>query len=232
MGFTFVQKKQANNAPTGSPANISVVLTSAPTAGDIVCVALGQGAATSGAVLNTVKDSNNNSYTITPNSPSTFQSGAGQIWLAYLLSAPANASATITFNVSGLNTISCDMWAVEFSVSGGTVAFDKDAKANSATGTTINTPSITPAGSGQLAYAAASSGGTVSSAGTPWTIGTIAASGDADEYDLSISAATSVNWPETGGSGWSAMAMTFTFTASGGSTPTFGTHRLLMGVGN
>ena len=197
---------------TGTSQNL--VLSAAPTTGNTVTVE----ACPSVAVTSlTVKDSNNNSYTVTTNSPSTVQSGAGQCWSAYLLSAPANASATIT--ASWTTTATTPMFADEFSCSGCTIAFDKDAKANSSVaGTTINTPSITPTNSSELLYAGAAAGGTISAVGSPWTQNAdIVRNGDWAEYDLSATGATSVNFTQSSGT-WSAMAMAFTVTASGGCT--------------
>jgi hypothetical protein len=159
----------------------------------------------------TVKDGNSNSYTVTPDSPSTYEGTAGQVWLFYLLSAPANASATIT--ASWTTSVSCAIFASEFSYSG-TASYDIDAAAYTGTaGTTINTPSITGAGSGELLYSAAAAGGNVSAptAGNTlggWTgAGINATSGDAAEYILSSSgSSTAVDYTQSSGT-WSAMAM-------------------------
>lgn len=210
MGFSFVRKAGNNGTINGSPGTINVVLGAAPAQHSIVVVAFALGS--TGGTLTGVKDSNNNVYTITSGSPSTFQSGAGQIWLAYLLDAPSNATATITGTFTGAQGFGAASWAVNFTVSGGTIAFDKDAKNNSSTGTTINTPSITPTKANSLLYAACAVGGTVSTANSPWTLGTVE-TGDADAYDLSAPAsATTVNWTQSGGAGWSAMSMAISFT--------------------
>lgn len=192
----------------------NVVLGAIPGLGS--CVVFGFAGSAAGYTLTGVKDSNNNVYTITPNSPSAVQAGAGNVYLAYLLSAPANATATITASVTGAlgNYV---MWAVEHSISGGTASFGTDNKANSAVGTAINTPSITPANAGCLLYAAAAAGGTISAAAGGWTLGTVV-NGDADEYTTSSgTGATAVNWTEDS-AGWSAVAMSITFTTSA-STP-------------
>jgi hypothetical protein len=219
MSFTHVQGKVAATAGSGSPTTLAVVLNAAPTAGNLVCVAFCPGVSVTGL---TVKDANNNSYTVTPLSPSTFQTGCGQVWLAYLLSAPANASATI--NLSWTTTAqTAPAWVDEFSFTGGSAAFDLDVANNTGVaGTTINTPSITPAGAGELLFAGAAAGGTISapvaggaSTNGVWTgaAGAIT-SGDMAEYRLSSSSgATAVNYTQSSGA-WSGMAMALKIVAS------------------
>lgn len=161
----------------------------------------------------TLKDSNNNSYTITPHSPSAIQTGAGQTWLAYLLSAPANATSALT--ASWTTTATTALFADEFSVSGGTATFDTDIAASSGVaGTAINTPTITPAGAGELLFAGSAAGGTISTANSPWTqTAGVVRNGDWAEYDLSAGSATAVNFTQTSGK-WSAMAMAFLISSS------------------
>ena len=133
-----------------SSSSDTVMLSANPTLGDLVCV----GITTLSSAITSVKveDSHNNSYTITPNSPSALQSGAGQVWMAYLPSAPSNATNTITISYTGSASVAA--WADEFS--GGPFSFDKDVSAvNGNAGTTVNTPTLTPKVSGELLYAAA-----------------------------------------------------------------------------
>jgi hypothetical protein len=220
MAFTHIQGNSHN--ATGV-TTLNVVLGGAPTLGNLVCVTFSPGGSTISSLA--IKDSNNNSYAISGNSPSTFISGAGQIYMAYLLSAPANASATIT--ATWTTVTSAAMWADEFHYTGGTCSFDIDIAASTASSAvTINTPSITPAGAGELLYSGAAAGGTISapvaggsSTNGIWTgsDGAIAA-GDMAEYILSsASGATAVNYTQSSGA-WSAMAMAFILTASGGVT--------------
>lgn len=213
MGFTHIQGISNNGIGV---TTLALTLGSNPTAGNIVCVGFCPGAAVTAF---TCKDSNNNSYTVTPNSPSTNISGAGQVWLAYLLSAPANATKSLT--LAWTTTAGVAAWADEFHVSGGTAAFDKDIAAGTSTaGTTINTPSISPTGAGELLFAAASAGGSISAPASGATLGVWTGSGgaittgDMAEYDLSAGSATAVQFTQSSG-GWSAMAMAFSFTASG-----------------
>jgi hypothetical protein len=215
MGFTNVQGSPAGS--TGSAA-LTITLPANPTTGNVVCVFLAGDK--SGSTVSSFTDANSNAYTKTPNSPSTFVTNAGLGWCYYLLNAPSNASKTlnVTFNQSPSSVYVG--WAQEFSPTGGTAGFDKDAVANtSTTGTTINTPSITPTGSNELLFGGAAAGGTISAVGSPWTrvTGNVS-NGDWAEYDLSASSATTVKFTQSSGPGWSAVAMAFTFTASGGAT--------------
>jgi hypothetical protein len=215
MGFTHVQGAVGSGVST---ASITITLPSNPVQGNIVCVGMAPGIAISGL---TVVDGNSNSYTITPNSPSTFQTNCGQVWLAYLLNAPANANKVITLSWNTADNTPV-AWADEFSVSGGTAAFDKDAKANTGTaGTTINTPTITPTGPTELLFACAASGSAITAPAANGNLGVwkgsggAITSGDMAEYDLSASSLTAVNFTQAS-AGWSAMAMAFTFTSLSG----------------
>lgn len=178
-----------------------------PTAGDLVCIAI---LPQQNTLLSlTVKDGNNNSYQVTPNSPAS-QSGAGWVYLAYLLTAPANANKTIT--CSWTHGVTLQIFADEFTPSG-PVVFDKDIAGVGTTGTTVNSPSINPAYAGSLLYSAAITVNSMSSANSPWTASTAVSSTDfsngfAASYDLSASANTAVNYTQTSGA-WAAMAMAF-----------------------
>ena len=186
-----------------------------PTPGNLVCVAISLGVLAAASSM-TVTDSNNNSYTVTPHSPSSFISGTGAVWLFYLLAAPSNA--TNVLHVAWVSTSNKDAaigWAEEFSYSG-TCFFDKDTSASSSIDhTTINTPSITPTKANSLLYACASVGGTVTHPKANATLGAWTGSqgditgGDMAEYDLNASATTSVDFTQTPTQKWSAMAMAF-----------------------
>src|SRR5437762_1540350 len=112
MGFTHVQGNRAEEASGGSGSSVSVVLASAPTQGNLVCVGINW-LTVSTLTSIAVKDSNNNVYTVTPSSPTAFLTGPGGSALAYLLSAPANATATITATWASLNP-ACIIFADEF----------------------------------------------------------------------------------------------------------------------
>lgn len=218
--FSHIQGNSSISTGAGIVTN-SVTLGAAPRLGDLVCVAVitDSGNNTSQTAM-TVKDSNNNSYTVTPGSPSTALTGGGQVWLAYLLSAPANATAVINAAWTGATT-STEMWADEFSPNSGIIAFDKDAKVtNNTPGTTINTPSITPATAGELLFACAASSGIITAPTANGTLGAWTGSGggvqngDMAEYDLAASVAQAVNFTQNSSS-WAAMAMAFSITAVG-----------------
>jgi hypothetical protein len=223
MAFSHVQGKLGT--ATSGHATVASVLTSAPTTGNLVCVVItAQGSIT----LNSVKDnaSPNNSYTITPNSPSSANDGtAGSCWLAYLLSAPSNANPTITATFSANSVGTLDIWAEEFSVTGGSQTFDKDVIGSGTSGTTINTPSITPTNANSLLFSGASVENQISAPAAGATLGVwtgsaggISASGNQAEYDLSASGATAVQYTQSSGH-WDAMVMSFFISA--GASVTF-----------
>jgi len=207
--FTHVQGNSSITA--GSQTTISVVLTPAPVTGHVVCVALLLSGGTPITGL-TIKDANNNSYTVTPNSPSSGGPAPFPVFLAYLLSAPSNASATITAAWTS-PAQGAELFADEFAVLGAAATFDVDIAGNGLTGTTINSPTITPAHSKELLYAAAGGTGTMTAPTANATIGvwTGAGGGIQDaaamaEYILNGSTATAVNFTQTSGD-WDALAM-------------------------
>jgi len=211
--FAHVQGKSAFVA--GGVSTLSVVLTSAPTLGNLVCVAVGAYTTgnTGGVVLVSVKDSNGNIYTISPSSPSNgLENEAGSCWLAYLLSAPSNATATITATFAATVQSDIVVWADEFSHTGsGLVTFDKDASAQGYfQRDTLNGPVIVPTYSNSLLYAVAIGSGSVSGVNAPWTVGLIdATTGWATEYDLSASSPTIVSVNFSAQAVWDSMAMVF-----------------------
>lgn len=225
MGFSHVQGALANGS--GTVSTLSVSLGSNPTPGDLVCVGISLANQSTYASSMTVKDGNGNAYTVTPSSPAFF-SAAGfycQIWLAYLVNAPSNANATIT--VSWTTASYAHIWAEEFS--GGTATFDKDATANSSTGSayTLNLPSITPTNAGELLYSTVNPLGSVTAPAAGATLGAwtgaaggISSSGPASEYDLSASSATAVDYTDnTSGDTYCAMAMAFSLTGAAAFQP-------------
>jgi hypothetical protein len=127
-----------------------------------------------------------------------------------LLVVPSGASKTVTATWN--SSISYPViFADEFSITGGTQAFDTDAKASSSGAASVNGPTITPTNSAELLYACASVATSVSSAGSPWTLGSggIDTTGNASEYDLSASSATTVNFALSSSGSWDSMAMAF-----------------------
>lgn len=135
--------------------------------------------------------------------------------LFYLLSAPANANATIT--CSGTGIVSNGMWVDEFSYSG-TSHFDKDAIATG-TGTTVNTPTITPTNANSLLYSGAGEAATITAPTAGATLGVWTGSagaivnGNMAEYDLSATSNTAVQYTTTSGA-WTAIVAAFYTTIS------------------
>jgi hypothetical protein len=211
--FTHVQGNSAFAA--GGVSLLAVTLGAAPKPGNLVCVAVGGFTTgnTGALALVSVKDSNGNVYTITPSSPSNgLENSAASCWLAYLLNAPSNATATITATFAATVQSDIVVWADEFSHTGsGLVTFDKDASAQGYfQRDTLNGPVIVPTYSNSLLYAAVTGNGAVSAANAPWTIGLIdATTGWATEYDLSASAPTVASVNFSAQSVWDSMAMCF-----------------------
>jgi hypothetical protein len=205
---------------TAGSTSTSVVLGGNPGLGSTVCVAIDWSGNAPTSI--TVKDSNNNVYTASTHTPSAL-TGGFYLGLFYLINAPANATKTINATWTGVSA--GDIWADEFSLTGGTSSFDKDVTAATGnTGTTVNTPTITPAGSGELLYSVAGDGGNITSPAAGATQGVWTGSGggisngNATEYVLSSgTGAIAPNYTQSpSGSTWACMSMAFTFTASGG----------------
>lgn len=207
MSFSHIQGSVATGS--GVVTSMTLTLGSNPTPGNCVCIGFSTAVA---VTLLTVKDSNNNNYTVSSGSPSTFDASAGQSWLAYLLNAPANATSTINLSWT-TNSVSPSAWGDEFSYTG-TLAFDKDAKATAGPGTTVNTPTIIPSNSGELLYAVAgvAQNVTAPTAGSTLGVWTGAAGGinrgDMAEYDLnSTNTSTAVEFTQAPTGTWSVMVM-------------------------
>lgn len=181
---------QSCHASGGNATNIACVLSANPATGNTVVVEFGILLTTATGVA--CKDGNNNSYTVS-GTIATNSTGPLAEYGAYLLSAPANANATITCSWTGSSGFD-EIFAGEFKDTGGTPAFDQvvASPANStASGTTINVPSFTPAVAGSLAYCSAFPNNSVTapiSGGTQgiWTGDNIDNGGA--EYSLSTAA--------------------------------------------
>jgi hypothetical protein len=205
MSFAHVQG--AGTFP-GTVTTATVTLGAAPTTKNIVCVAINLATAVTAL---TIHDGNSNSYTITPNSPQS-SAGGGNTYLAYLLSAPGNATAAIT--ASWTTAAPCSMWADEFSWSGTAPVFDQDV-IGTGTAVTANLPSVTPTYSGSLLYSGCGSGGTITAPTAGGTLGVWTGAtggvldGDMAEYDLSATGATAVQYTQNASNQWSAMVMAF-----------------------
>lgn len=213
MAFTHVQGNSVNQ--TSAVLTFNLVLANNPAQGNLVCVALM--ISNAGITSLTCVDGNGNAYTQSPNSPSFLLGGAAEVYLFYLLKAPANASKTITFTWA-TTTTAPQAWADEFSINtAGSIVFDKDIVSPSAQGPngTINTPTITPTNANSLLYAAAATTGTITAPTAGAMLGSWTGSGGAiqngnmAEYDLSASSGTAVQFTQSSSNTWSAAAMAF-----------------------
>lgn len=217
----WTQVRQAWNSTAGaSPATTSVTLSLVSQSDVVIASVMYLGTATGFTMSMT--DGNGHSFIQTPNSPCTYTTGQ-KVWLFYIVS-PSLATMSITATPSVAHGIS--IHAIEFTPPAGTVKFDTDVCSVPTTGTTpINTPSITPAASGVL-YAAgipdpsAGLGQFSGTVGGSWTFGTSGAiasdnNDSADEWQVSATGATAVNWVITSSSntGWVAMAMSMVISA-------------------
>ncbi|WP_433971338.1 choice-of-anchor Q domain-containing protein [Tunturiibacter lichenicola] len=200
--FTLVQKchPKSNTTNTCTFAN-------AVTPGDLVIGA----AVIDNTVASTgVKDGAGNVFTLSPHSPCTGGSVTSHAWLFYLLSSPGGVKTnTVVFSDTNADYVD-EVWAYEFSVSGGTPAFDTDTNGCGATTTNTNpVATLTLAGANELAYFASYVGGQAKGVGSPWTVGTATTLGDVDGYDTNASSSITTSITPTG-QGWGiVMAMAF-----------------------
>lgn len=199
MGFSHVQNAAAGGSATTS---FTKALSNPPGAGNLVCVTVGSVTALTGLG---VKDAANNVYTLTPHSPAN-NGGTLLAYHFYFLIA-ANAAASITASWTSPTSVAfVDLMIDEFSVTGGTQAFDTDVTgtgtSNASTGN-ISSPSITPAGSGELLYSSVVPNSTVTAPANgatlgAWTGGAVDTNGPSSEYVLSsASGATAVNYTDS-----------------------------------
>ena len=207
---TFTHIQGGIGTAVSSGTTVSVTLGSPPTAGNaVLCrVSIYDNTLT----ISSIQDGNSNTYTVTPNSPSNGNPSAVQVFLARRFYAGGDSpSATITATSSAAITFTSAIACDEFHRSAGSWTFDTDAAGNGASGTTINTPSITPAVTGELLYGGVDSSASISSVNSPWTGGGgFPAVGNARfgwAYILAgSSGATAVNMTQVSGQ-WNSMAM-------------------------
>jgi len=209
----------ANNGArctANSATTISCTLPNNVVAGDIVTFSLfdvsGAGSSIS---LTSVKDANNNSYAVTPHSPTTYTSGLGMMWQGYNLTPPAGAT-TLTAIVG--TAANLRLTVDESKPSGGSPAFDLDvAASNAGPGTAMNSPAITTTGSGELEIAGLVPVAAITSMDPPWTAAPefVSGQGTGQEYILSSSGtSTPVAGTATTNAGWSAMISAFSIIAN------------------
>ena len=145
----------------------SCVFGSDPGPGDLVLIGTEWYSGTPGdSATMTVADSNGNNYTVEPHdSGTTNVHTAGQVLQAYLINAPSNASKTITVTYS-LGFAAAIVWCDDFSVTGGTAAYDSGAYASGVG--TINTPTIPVTGATDLLFSVATDNADTAGVNPPW----------------------------------------------------------------
>jgi hypothetical protein len=209
--------------------SLNVVLTNNPADTDLVCFG-GQYYNASGTPPGTftVADANSKTYTKSTNAPSSAQASAAGFAYSFYLNNASGASKTITATFSSPGSSgSVEIFADDFTVSGGTSAYDQDTAGSGVSGTTINTPTVVRSGSGELLWGIATVANLIFSVNSPWTQGAIGGHGNATGYILSASADTAFNMTQ-GSAQWDSIGMAFTFSASGGG----GSSSLLLLPGN
>jgi len=130
--------------------------------------------------------------------------------------ANANGSATITFQFTSLPAASNGVVIIvdDFTVTGGTVHFDKDAAGTSTVaGVTVNTPVFSPTDTSQLFYAYVSPQHICTAINSPW-VGTIETNvNTCAEYILAASGSQNPNVTQTSGV-WDSIMAAFTIASN------------------
>jgi hypothetical protein len=143
-----------------------------------------------------VKDGSNNSYTMTPNSPNIVNPTQTVTYIFYLI-APANAHKSVTVSfTSGATCI--EVWLAEFSGAATSNVLEADYPGGSTlSGSTINTPTLTPSNDGDLLWVQAATAENITSAGGSWTGVLSIQNGDYCEYYIQGSHANvQANFPQ------------------------------------
>lgn len=216
-------RQSCKEAYNSSGTSWSVALTSAPTNGDLVMVAVSDGHAS--GQTPTVKDANSHSYTLTPQSPATPDANVATFSMGYILSA---SSASATIDVTWGTATAGDVRVCDINPAGKTAAFDVGADGTQTlSGTTFNGVSISPSANGEWVWAVAGGDNgnltnpTSGSSQGVWTggAGEDSTTGDNDEYIASSSGSgIAVNFTDSV-SGDDCAAILGAFSFSGGSTP-------------
>lgn len=230
-GFGLNQSPGRTQCTTGC-TSAAVTFGASPTSGYVVtAVLLWYDGTNNTAGTPAISDGSGHSLTVC--SPSNSRATtAGVVYLAYgIVSAGWGTTWTATFNTTGGGGLAT-LWLREFSVASGTAGFDACVTGTGTTGTAVNTPTATVAGSAELLFAAAVSDHQVSTVDSPWT--QIAAGAGTNQfsegigYILSASSNTAVAMTQNVSSGWDSAAMSFTFTPAASACPK---TLALLGVG-
>lgn len=219
MAFSLTTNQHAY-ATGAASATIVVVLPNNPTAGNVVVVSGLYQDALGPFSITSILDSNGNAYTVPTNGTESSQMGVyGAVYEAYLLVAPANATKTITvtFGASGAFV---SAFAAEFTVGSGPAVFNSAPAAATGTGTTINSPTVTQNGNGDLLIGAMVTAHSVTAANNGWvSTETLATTyGDCLGYVLSSSGNKALDFTVNISGGWSAVGMSFKETPGAGRT--------------
>lgn len=214
MAFTHAQATATANV-SGVATSLNVVLTNNPANTDCVCFG-GQWFNASGSPATfTVADANSNSYTKSTNSPSSTNASTSGAAFGFHLDNASGASKTITATFTSPGSSgSVEIFADDFTVSGGTASFDKDA-VGSGNASTINTPTVTRTGSNELLWCFAAVEQSISGVGGTWTQGAIGGHGNATEYILSSSVDVAANFSQGVSGHWDSVGMSFSISAGG-----------------
>lgn len=187
---TFVQQSSGVNFTGTGVTSISATLT-AITSGNLVCGFITAAEAT--ATTCTVKDSNNLSYTMVPNSSGLLDGGNGnQAWMFYLAPGSQTGGATSITATFGVSSSFVGITVQEWSGILSTSPLDGSNLSNVAGSLTPTGTSITTTTSGDLIFAGVvpdgGSGGTIT-AGTGYTLRNNPGPGDlADESQIQAAA--------------------------------------------
>jgi hypothetical protein len=223
---TVVAHVQGNSGASGAAGSrtVSVKLLNPVAAGDFTVCGL-SGAEPTNTSLISIKDQAGNAYALSPQSPTTYLSGAGMGWGAYNLAPPAgNTTVTGTLAAASAHVGQYILHCDEFSSGGGTAAFDKDAvNSNAGPGTAMNLPSISPSVSGSLLYALGNPRWNVTGCGSPWVCGGsgiqtstgFGLGGTATEYITNASGTIPIGFTQNQSGTWSAVVMSFQITSKG-----------------
>jgi X-X-X-Leu-X-X-Gly heptad repeat protein len=205
-GFTLAQPGVSAVDATGGSSNtnqLTCVLASNPSPGDLVVVMPGLANSLPQSNIS-VRDANGNNYTVDPHKA---QIGVQeQAFGAYLLSAPANASKTITVTYAA-NIEYAAVWCADFTVTGGTAQLDSGAAQYTSGPNPLLT--IPVHSSNELVISMTTAAGNTGSAGSPWTeFGGQNLGWDA-EYALNVSADTAISWTGNGGTDFASAGLSF-----------------------
>lgn len=207
--YTHTQGK-AGSSPSGP--NLSVALTSTPMTGDVVVVGIAtfnNGLPLAPSV--SVSDANGNAYVVTAGSPVGGTSYNGFIFIAYLLSAPANASKTVNLVFSSSTGGFAAAFADEFKPSCGTATLDSGPPGSTGSSNLANSPTIPVSGTSDLLYGVVTTLNTTGAGvGGSWVnVGTVVSVSWTAAYQLSASTGTPVAFQFGTTIPWAAIGASF-----------------------